>query len=125
LDRRNRDLVWLGEDVLREIEKSDLFGRSGESSNVKDEKQLSGILWRQARSEEAWASRRFPIVYIRDAWLGKHRVWLKLIAVLIGVSFLAGAVYVYGNWAKIAERSTTSSIAPAKSGAVTPPAPAK
>src|SRR5438270_12832295 len=82
LDRRNRDLVWLGEDVLRELERKQLFGEQVEISNVKGKKVPFGILWRQARSENRWLSRHDFIAWLRAAWLGKHRVWLRLIALL-------------------------------------------
>jgi len=120
LDRRNRDLVWLGEDVLRELEKRYLFGENAQIANPKDKQIPYGILWRQTREEKDWLTRDYVTLSIRDAWLGKHRVWLKLIALLICVAFIVGAVYVFSNAKEIAKRATPVSSAAAKSEPVTP-----
>ena len=125
LDRRNQDLVSLGQDVLRELEKENLFGESAEISDPKGKNVPYGILWRQVRDEKTWSSRNVVMVGIRDAWLGKHRVWLRLIALLICASFIVGAWYIRSNAEEIAKRNTSSSSAPAKSGAITPNAPVK
>lgn len=124
LDRRNRDLVWLGEDVLRQLERQQLFGEQVEISNVKGEKVPFGILWRQARSENTWLSRDDFIARLRDAWLGKHRVWLRSIALLIGVIFLIGAFVIRSHEQEIAKLKPSSS-APVKSEAVKSPIPGK
>ena len=120
LDRRNRDLLWFGEDVLRELERKHLFGEHQQISNGKGEEVTFGILWRQTQSENIWLSRHDYIAWLRDAWLGKHRVWLRLIALAIGVLFLIGAIVTWSNEQEIAKLKPSSS-APVKSEAVKPP----
>jgi hypothetical protein len=98
LDRRNRDLVWLGEDVLMDLERKAIFGEGkkikGRYKGRYDVEIDFGILWRQALE-----ARRSPKLgpignYLRDACLGKHRIWLPLIGGLIGVLFFAAGLWI-------------------------------
>jgi hypothetical protein len=94
LDRRNRDLVWLGEDVLMELERKAIFG-GGEKIKGRYDREIDfGILWRQAL-EERRSPNWGPICnYLRDAALGKHRVWLPAIGGWIGVLFFAVGLWI-------------------------------
>jgi hypothetical protein len=106
LDRRNRDLVWLGEDVLTHLERKAIFGESVKIQGRYDQPIDFGILWRQALEEES--THRRPIrdalrdalgpkawrTACRDAWLGKHRIWLRLVGFLIAVLFLAAGIWI-------------------------------
>lgn len=81
LDRRNRDLVWLGEDVLVELERRVIFG---EYEKIKDREKREipfGILRRQAR-EEVYTG------MMHDALAGKHRFWNQAIAYLFILLFV-------------------------------------
>jgi hypothetical protein len=86
LDRRNRDLVWLGEDVLVELERRSIFG-CGTISGRYDKEVVLGILWRQSQEERA-AKRGI----VDSALQGKHRIWLPWIGYLIGTIFFAAGV---------------------------------
>jgi hypothetical protein len=99
LDRRNRDLVWLGEDVLMDLERKAIFGEGQKIEGRYDRKEGRnrkidfGILWRQAL-EERRSPNWGPIGnYWRDGWLGKHRVWLPAIGGWIGVLFFAAGLW--------------------------------
>ena len=94
LDRRNRDLVWLGEDVLAELERENIFGADRTINNRQQHVVPFGVLWRQAREE-----RSAGISWWRDAWLGKHRVWLRAIGYLFSLSFFIAAllIWIYGD----------------------------
>lgn len=108
LDRRNQDLVALGQDVLRELEKGKLFGENTELSNSEGGKLPCGILWQETQSEEAGlppgSSKK---ITLKDVWLGKHRIWLRAIATLIGGLFFiaAGLIYIHSNKHEIAKRT--------------------
>ncbi len=106
LDRRNRDLVWLGEDVLMHLERESLFGNL--EINGRYQKRVKfGILWRQAL-EERQATERIRtamhekscaplVVALRDVWRGKHRVWLPVLSCLVAVLFFSAGVFIW-NW---------------------------
>jgi hypothetical protein len=92
LDRRNRDLVWLGEDVLVQLERTNLF-REFETINNRENKVICfGVLWRQAREERARG-----VSWWRDAWLGKHRIWLRCVGYLFSVLFVLAAIWIWIN----------------------------
>jgi hypothetical protein len=127
LDRRNRDLVWLGEDVLTHLERKAIFGEDvkiqvcydrpidfgtlrrqaifGEDVKIQSRYDRPfGILWRQALEEKSWRQAleeksphpRDALLANawRDARLGKHRIWLRLVGFLIAVLFLAAGVWI-------------------------------
>src|SRR5258708_6717426 len=96
LHRPNRDLLLLGADLVCELGKKKLFGEDAKILISKDKEVPFGILWRQRISEPPSSDR--PIFsYLKDALLGKHRVWLRVIAVLISAFFLIGAWVIRGN----------------------------
>jgi hypothetical protein len=51
LDRRNQDLVWLGEEALIRLERDKLFGENERVLDRNDNPIWSGILWRQTLEE--------------------------------------------------------------------------
>ena len=77
LDRRNRQLVKLGEEVLRDIERMYLFPDphfdDGDSSRL-------GILHREAQHGEP------PLFF-------KHRFLIRFLEALVAVGFFAAALY--------------------------------
>jgi hypothetical protein len=83
LDRRNQDLVWLGEDVLVELERRMIFGRGATIEGRDGRSTPFGILWAQARSE-----RDHPPTVIQAYWRGRHRLWLRRIGYLIAALFI-------------------------------------
>jgi hypothetical protein len=89
LDRRNRDLVWLGEDVLVELERKNFFGENQSFQNREQTAVPFGILWRQAREDN-----RRGVGLWNDAWLGKHRFWLRAVGCLFAIAFFAAAILV-------------------------------
>jgi hypothetical protein len=98
LDRRNRDLVWLGEDVLMDLERKAIFGEDKKIKGRYDREIDFGILWRQALEERGWrktfeercSPKCRPIgSLLHDVGLGKHRILLPGIGGLIGVLFFA------------------------------------
>jgi hypothetical protein len=113
LDRRNRDLVWLGEELLTHLEKNFIFG---EGITIKDRSGKDirlGILSRQSFEDDdrakdfwlawgkgvggiwcAWSTWRAWGKRVDDGWRGKHRVWLPTVGILMFVLFLAGGVWI-------------------------------
>ncbi len=83
LDRRNQDLVWLGEDVLVELERRMIFGRGATIEGRDGRSTPFGILWAQARSEQD-----HPPTVIQAYWRGRHRLWLRRVGYLIALLFL-------------------------------------
>src|SRR5689334_12364917 len=94
LDRRNRDLVWLGEDVLMELERAAIFGERLLFKDRNEKTRYLGVLERQRVEEKG--SRNWVRSVLRDAWRGKHRRWLPLIYCLIAFLFFwAGGLIWY------------------------------
>jgi hypothetical protein len=114
LDRRNRDLVGLGEELLTHLEKNFVFG---EGITIKDRSgkdiQL-GILSRQSFEDDeratdlciawgkgirdvwrGWTSWRAWGRCIDDAWHGKHRVWLPFVGTMMFILFSIAAVWLW------------------------------
>jgi len=81
LDCRNAMLIHLGEDVLRRIERDELFvGFSGLNEKLKEVSK--GILYRDAvETGRCW-----------HCWK-KHKFLLKLVEILVAISFLAGGAH--------------------------------
>jgi hypothetical protein len=94
LDRRNRDLVWLGEDALMDLERKAIFGEGKKIKGRYDREIDFGILWRQALEGRRLPNWGLIGNYLRDAWLGKHRVWLPAIGGWIGVLFFAAGLWI-------------------------------
>jgi hypothetical protein len=97
--------VWLGEDVLTHLERKTIFGEGVKIQGRYDQPIDFGILWRQALEEKS--PKRRPILdalrdalgpnawrLCRDAWLGKHRIWLRLVGALIAVLFLLAGIWI-------------------------------
>ena len=105
LDRRNRDLVWLGEDVLMHLEREGIFGTDLEVDGRYGQIIKFGILWRQALEEQSASDRirnalgdrgcALSLIMIRDAFRGKHRVWLPMISYLIAAVFFVAGILVW------------------------------
>lgn len=104
LDRRNRDLVWLGEDVLTHLEREAIFRKPFEIDGLHGQVKF-GILWRQALDDREAANRIHSalrekscapmVVSIRNAWRGKHRLWLPIISCLIAILFLGAGLFIW------------------------------
>jgi hypothetical protein len=116
LDRRNRDLVWLGEDVLNHLEKTVIFGEGDGFINRDNEFVQFGILCRQSnedysRDERALSEllrkylRCFPKIltwakmrtWVTDAHLGRHRFWLPWVGYMMCVVFFVTAYWIWKN----------------------------
>jgi hypothetical protein len=104
LDRRNQDLVWLGEDVLMHLERQGIFGTDLKIDGRYGKEVDFAILWRQAL-EERRASDRIRnalrnkmcaevIILLRDMKLGKHRTWLRIVGWTIAVLFLCAGILI-------------------------------
>jgi hypothetical protein len=104
LDIRNRYLVWLGEDVLMDLERRGIFGTDIRISGRYGAEVDLGILSRQALEEQRATDkiriRLGPdlfvpvVIWIRDALRGKHRVWLPTISCLIAVGFFVAGILI-------------------------------
>ena len=105
LDRRNRDLVWFGEDVLMHLEREGIFGTGIAINGRYDAEVNFGILSRQALEEKVATDRiraalrdkgcGVPlIIWVRDAWRGKHRVWLPVVGYLIAILFFLAGILI-------------------------------
>jgi hypothetical protein len=87
LDRRNQNLLWLGEDVLVELERRGIFGEGIRIDGREEGQRVDlGILWRQKLEE-----RENRTGLLGSAWSGKHRFWLPRIAYLFAVIFFLAA----------------------------------
>ena len=91
LDKRNEELVRLGEEVLSHLERAEVFATPATIKDRAGGTIAFGILHRQASIEagidESWQS---------NAWRGKHRFWLPNLERLIALVFLAaGASIIY------------------------------
>ncbi len=81
LDCRNARLVYLGEDILRRLERDELFvGFSGLNGKLKEVSK--GILYRDSVETEQ----------CRQCWK-KHQFLLKFVEILVAISFLVGCIY--------------------------------
>jgi hypothetical protein len=113
LDRRNRDLVWLGEEVLTHLEKTVIFGEGVAITDRKGEIVQLGILLRRSIEEHAQDKRTLRQLFrareltllekwlgmgwhevwpwarnqATNLWLGKHRVLLPLVGLTMFVIF--------------------------------------
>ena len=122
LDRRNRELVWLGEDVLMHLEREAIFGKDLEINGRYGRTVKFGILWRQALEEREATNRIHSalrekacaslVVFIRDVLRGKHRVWLPIVSYLVAVLFLGAGLFIW-YWGPILAVSQTLTIATA------------
>jgi hypothetical protein len=102
LDRRNRDLVWFGEDVLMHLERERIFGADIQIEGRYGTNVSFGILWRQALEEGRATARIRSVphnsacarltIWLRDAHRGKHRVWLPIISYLIAALFIVAGL---------------------------------
>jgi hypothetical protein len=100
LDKRNQYLVWLGEDVLFELEERAIFGAGKRIKGRGDKCVRFGILQRQEEDHPKYKGLRR---WIADAFQGRHRIWLRWIAVLLAVMFFVAGVLLlmYGNVEKL------------------------
>ncbi len=86
LDRRNRDLERLGEEVLKDLEGKVLFTQT---SGV-----VTGILL-SPKHESGYPESLRSIATTRNLRLGKHRLLLPGTALLFAALFVGGAAYLY------------------------------
>jgi hypothetical protein len=108
LDKRNRDLVLLGEELLTALEINVIFGTGIAIKDRDGEPIQSGLLLRQSVEDEArrldtWRHRTKRVLekdwlawskrFLGDAWQGRHRVWLRFIATLMSLLFFGA-----GGW---------------------------
>src|SRR5207245_2520308 len=91
LDKRNRDLLNLAEELLTELEKNAIFG---DGITIKDRRGNDiylGILARQSAEDNA---RGRCCAWLRDVSGGRHRVWLPWVGALMGTLFLIAAFWI-------------------------------
>lgn len=88
LDWRNKQLVGMGEDVLEELERGEIFTEKFKTTKNKKEIQL-GFLFREAEEEPKWEVSRKGFLW---ANFKKHKVWIRAIEVAVGVCFLIATV---------------------------------
>jgi hypothetical protein len=127
LDRRNQELVHLGEDVLVDLEKTWFFKRNGPPTAADDNsnapaasKEEPGILVRgRSRKAEDWhpfhdmgksVAKTSFWKYAYDAYVGKHRFWLRATAYLIAMlfGFAAWTIIYRPEWARPTSASKCS-----------------
>lgn len=89
LDRRNEELVQLGEEVLAHLERTGIFGANTRIMDRGGNEIDFGILWRQELIERGIDQSAF-----RSALRGKHRFWLRSLAYLIAAVFATGGLWV-------------------------------
>ncbi len=84
LDCRNAQLVYLGEDVLRKLEKSILFPEDFTGIGEKNEQRPRGILFRELSE-----NKRCP---------SKHKIWLRVVEALIALCFVVAGIVAFHGW---------------------------
>jgi hypothetical protein len=89
-DRRNRDLVWLGEDILVDLERNAIFGTGNKISGRYQALVDFGILSRQIEQETLIGGGP-----CHNAAMGKHRFWIPAVCYLIAGLFDAAAILIY------------------------------
>lgn len=110
LDMRNRDLVLLGEELLTALERDVIF-RTGNSLKDRDGEDVQfGLLLRQSVEDDArrldtwrhWTKRGLEKGWLAwgrrllsDARHGRHRVWLRFIAVVMSVLFFGAGGWIW------------------------------
>jgi beta-phosphoglucomutase-like phosphatase (HAD superfamily) len=100
LDKRNQYLVLLGEDVLAELEKRTIFGLGKQMKTRRGETAAFGILMQQERAYPKYG-------FLRHAVQGRHRIWLRWIAILLaGLFFVASFMFYHGKLGNIATTVT-------------------
>lgn len=107
LDKRNEYLVRLGEDVLFSLEKQALFGSSAFMRSRFSGRVTKGILLRQHRENPTYRGleKKFD-----DAIHGRHRFWLRGMALLLALMFVAAALALLFSDAKPTESNTLEMI---------------
>jgi hypothetical protein len=93
LDRRNRDLLWRGEDVLKKLEREVIFGTSETVDDSYGQKVPLSILTRGDPPTKLTKKNT-----LNDAILGKHRLWFPCIAYLFSGLFAAAAILIWFYW---------------------------
>jgi hypothetical protein len=92
LDRRNRDLVWLGEDVLKDLERTVIFDPNRRIRDSYGRDLPESILTRQDP----------PLCLCKCGFqnllLGKHRTLLPLISYLIAALFIGAGIFIWVAW---------------------------
>lgn len=112
LDLRNQYLLILGEDVLKKLERDDFY-KDFKVQNRDGDAIDGGILSRQDREDKDWANNieksalfkvlAFCLVSQKDVLNlcrmlhhmrgGRHRYWMRGIAHLFAIGFLAAAIF--------------------------------
>ena len=93
LDRRNRDLLWRGEDILKKLEREVIFDPAETVGDSYGQTVPSSILDRDDPPTR-WKKKSV----LNDAILGKHRWWFPFIAYLFSGLFVAAAVLIWFYW---------------------------
>ena len=93
LDRRNRDLLWRSEDILKKLEREVIFNPTDTVEDSYGETVRSSILNRDDPPTR-WKKKSA----LNDAVLGKHRRWFPFIAYLFAGLFVAAAVLIWFYW---------------------------
>lgn len=85
LDHRNRNLIWLGEEVLTHLEREVIFGENLKIIDREEKKIPFGVLYRQKR-EDVESPETTKVA--RDFREGRHRFWNPAFAYLLSLLFL-------------------------------------
>ena len=87
LDSRNERLLRFAEEVLTHLEENCIFGKGIEIKDRKRQDIRFGILSRQSSEDENYS-------WYRWRKMTRHRVLLRLVGVLMCVSYLAAGVWI-------------------------------
>lgn len=90
LDKRNEELVRLGEEVLAHLERNSIFGEEQKIEDRQGEQIDFGILWRQKLIEDGFDQSGF-----KDALRGKHRFWLRTLSYILATIFTAAGIWIW------------------------------
>ncbi len=109
LDWRNTQLVKMGEEILEKLEEENIFTkkfkvgennqghqlgflyREAEEKRLLNEKRQQWRRRRKWKEDPGWLQRTFLFRWLRDNSV-KHKVWIRSIEIIVGVSFILAAV---------------------------------
>ncbi len=92
IDTRNQALLRLSEEVLTELERTAIFGSENWIVDRAGSRIHFGILWRQYLEDHR------PNGFVKvvsDAWQGRHRIWLRAIAILLAALFATSSLLIW------------------------------
>lgn len=94
LDLRNRNLTWMGEEVLTAIERDIIFGQDRRFTTRNAVPVTWGLLYRQHRDQDVGTSHEGWKPKLSEITEGKHRFWLPALALTFAITFAVALIMI-------------------------------